>query len=79
MYYVAKDKMLDFPALEENVWIYASSGIFLTGSLTAFAALRLAPARSRRRYLTYTIRPISIAPGLANIAHFFVLTTLQTR
>jgi hypothetical protein len=79
MYYIAKDKVLDFLESEGNFWIYASIGIFLIGFLTAFAALRLAPVRSRRRYLTYTIWPISIAAGLANITLFLVLTTFQTR
>jgi len=79
MFYVAKDKVLDFLESNENVWIYGSIGVFLVGFLTAFAGLRLIPSRFRRRLLSYTIWLISIIAGLANIALFFVLTTFRMR
>ena len=65
MFYVAKDKVLDFLESEGNFWIYA--------------ALRLAPVSTRRRLFATTIWLISITAGLANVALFFVLTTFQMR
>ena len=79
MFYVAKDKVLDFLESEGNFWIYAAIGIFLIGFFTAFAVLRLAPVSFRRRLFATTIWLISITAGLANIGLFFVLTTFQTR
>lgn len=79
MYYVAKDKILDFLETQGNFWIYAAIGIFLIGFFTAYAALRLAPVNTRRRLFATTIWLISITAGLANVGLFFVLTTFQTR
>src|ERR1051325_8355104 len=52
---VAKNEAYKFLDSGENVWIYASIGLFLIGFLTPFAAFRLLPRRIRQRFLTYTI------------------------
>lgn len=80
MFYVSKDKVLDYLAESgNNVWIYGSIGVFLIGFLTAFAAIRLVASKFPGRLPKYAIWIVSIAAGLANIALFFALISFQLR
>jgi hypothetical protein len=79
MFYVSKEKVLDFLEKEEGFWIYGAIGVFLVGFLTAFAAFRLLPSGFRRRFFRYAVWAVSIAAGLANIALFFMLLTFRMR
>ena len=79
MIYVSKDEVFKFLESDENVWIYASAGVFLVGFLTAFAAFRLLPRRFPRPFFKYTIWIVSAAAGLSNIALFFALVNFRMR
>ena len=81
MYYVSKDKVLEFLADEQNgsFWLYASIAIFLIGFLTAFSIYRLISNKWRHRGSHIYIWLVSIAAGVFNVLLFFALTTLEMR
>jgi hypothetical protein len=80
MFYVAKDKVIEFLAESENgVWIYGAIGIFVIGFLTAFAIYRLVANRWPHARSHLFIWLISIAAGAFNILVFFALITFEMR
>jgi hypothetical protein len=79
MFYFSKDQVFEFLKSGDNVWFYATIGVFVVGFLTAFAAFRLLPRSFPRPFFRYTIWIISIASGIANVVLFFVLTNFQIR
>src|SRR4051794_4898518 len=79
MFYVSKDKVIEFLEKEDGFWIYGAIGVFLVGFLTAFAAFRLLPRRFPHPFFAFTIWIVSITAGLANIGLFFLLLTFQVR
>ena len=81
MYYVSKDKVLEFLADERNgsFWIYASIGIFLIGFLTAFSIYRLISNKWWHRGSHIFIWLVSIAAGVFNLLLFFMLTAFEMR
>ena len=81
MYYVSKDKVLEFLADERNgnFWLYASIAVFLIGFLTAFAIYRLAANKWRHHGSHIFLWLVSIAAGVMNVLLFFGLTTLELR
>ncbi len=80
MFYVSKDKVLEFLEDSENdVWIYGSIVIFVIGFLTAFAVYRLAANKWHHQNSAIFIWLVSIAAGLLNIAIFLVLINFQMK
>lgn len=81
MYYVSKDKVLEFLADPENdgVWLYGAIGVFVVGFLTAFAIYRLIANKWHHRGSHIFIWLVSIAAGILNVLLFFALTTFELR
>ena len=81
MYYVSKDKVLEFLEDEQNgsFWLYASIAIFLIGFLSAFSIYRLAANKWRHTGSHIYIWLVSIAVGTFNVLLFFFLTAFEMR
>ena len=81
MYYVSKDKVLDFLADERNdsFWIYASIGVYLIGFLTAFSIYRLAANKWPHQSAHIYTWLVSITAGVLNVLLFFALTAFEMR
>ena len=81
MYYVSKDKVLEFLADErnDNFWLYASIAVFLIGFLTAFSIYRLVSNKWRHHGSHIFIWLVSIAAGAFNVLLFFFLTAFEMR
>ena len=77
--YVNRNEAFKFLESDDAVWLYAAVGIFLIGFLTAFAAFRFVPRSLKQIFFAYTVWIASIAAGLANIALFYFLLSIQTR
>ena len=73
MFYLGKDQVYEFLESGENVWIYASVGVFVVGFMTAFAAFRMLPRRFPKPFFGYTIWLVSVAAGISNIGLFYFL------
>ena len=80
MFYVSKDKVQEFLAdSDNNAAIYGSIGIFLIGFLTAFAAYRMIGDSLPYSIPKFTVWPVSIAAGIANLALFVLLISFQLK
>ena len=81
MYYVSKDKVLEFLADERNgdFWLYASVAVFLIGFLTAFSIYRLISNKWRHQGAHIFIWLVSFAAGAFNVLLFFFLTAFEMR
>ena len=81
MYYVSKDKVLEFLADESNgdFWIYASIAVFLIGFLAAFSIYRLISKKWRHYGAHIFIWFVSFAAGGFNVLLFFFLTAFEMR
>ena len=81
MYYVSKDKVLDFLDDPNNgdFWLYASIGVFLIGFFTAFAIYRLIANKWRHSGAHFYIWLVSISAGVLNFLLFFALTSFELR
>ena len=80
MFYVSKDKVIEFLEDAENdVWIYGSIIIFVIGFLTAFAVYRLVANKWHHRNSGIYIWLVSIAAGVLNIAIYYMLINFQLR
>lgn len=81
MYYVSKDKVLEFLADPQNgaFWVYASIGVFLIGFLTAFSIYRLAAKKWPHYGAGIFIWLASFAAGACNVFLFYVLTAFKIR
>jgi hypothetical protein len=73
MFYLGKDQVYEFLDAGENVWIYASVGVFVVGFMTAFAAFRMLPRRFPKPFFGYTIWLVSVIAGISNIGLFYFL------
>lgn len=76
---INKDEAYKFLYSGDEVWIYASIGLFLIGFFTTFAGYRLLPKSIRRHFLAYTVWIASVAAGIANIGLFYILMTFRFR
>jgi hypothetical protein len=80
MFYVSKDKVIEFLAdSETDVWIYSSIVIFVIGFLTAFAVYRLVANKWPHHGSGIFIWLVSIAAGFLNIGFFFMLINFQMK
>lgn len=81
MYYVSKDKVLEFLADPENdgFWLYGAIGVFVIGFLTAFAIYRLVANKWHHHGSHIFIWFVSIAAGILNVLLFFAITTFELR
>jgi hypothetical protein len=81
MYYVSKDKVLEFMSDERNgsFWLYASIAIFLIGFLTAFSIYRLISNKWRHAGAHIYFWLVSFAAGASNLLLFFGLTSFDMR
>jgi len=81
MYFVSKDKVLEFLADPENegFWLYGAIGVFVIGFLTAFAIYRLIANKWHHHGSHIFIWLVSIAAGILNVLLFFALTTFELR
>ena len=73
MIYVAKDKVVEYlNHSNSGVWVYGSTGIFITGFLTAFAAYRLIADRWPHRQARLLMWLVSVGAGIFNILLFIL-------
>jgi hypothetical protein len=81
MFYVSKDKVLEFLADPENdsFWIYGSGAVFVIGFLTAFAVYRLVANKWPHHGPHLLIWLVSIGAGVLNVLLFFALVTFEMR
>lgn len=78
MFYLGKHQVYEFLESGENVWIYASVGVFLVGFMTAFALFRMLPRSFPKPFFGYTIWLVSVIAGIANIGLFYLLLRFPT-